>query len=1319
MAPHRLHLTGFFSLAAMTAQAATLSLAPDLQTGLRVETLDATTCRIVCEIASIESESIELEGRSWNKLSLSEGAPSLVAGAPDLPTLSLSLAVGGEGIRRVRVVEQEELLLEAFPVAPSRGNLSRLADPATAPWVFGEAYERAQSWPESSWQTSETFQFRDVQGQSLRLQPFRYDAASEELTVQTRLVLEVDLDPAPPVDPAVHELDATFLEIYKNHFHNWGGLRYDYMPAVGSMLVLCPDEWLPELQPFVEWKTRLGLQTTLVPLSVTGSTSADIYTWLEDQWLVNPYTFVTLVGDHQQLPSKLFYGSAADASYGMFLGGDQYPEAIIGRFSAQNIEDLQVQLERTHRYTMEPDPSATWYGRALGIASDEGTGDDGEYDYEHMEYIRQELLAAEYHEVDQVYATDPEISYLDVMQSIETGVSVVNYAGHGSNLRWASPHFPDYRVQQLQNTDRWPAVVSVACDNGAFMNLDACFAETWLRASHEGEPTGAIAMYAATTLIGWSPPMEMQDEFNHLLASGTSKVFGGLCINGGLSMIEHYAWSGPSEMLCLAIFGDPSIRLRTMQPIQLAVEHPATYMPEDGSLLVSVSGAPGALAALSLNGVLVSSGYTDGAGQVQLSLPALGSPETLHLMVSADNASPYEAQIRQNEMPVLATPFGELEGPEDQTLELGGILDHFTDPDGDPLSLVEVSADITGFGFDQQVGSLLVMPPPNWNGEVTLTYSLSDGNYVIFADQRIEILPVNDLPVALQPFPTLQGQEDAPLRIADPLSGFRDIDGPGSLQLLDPIASHGSLYWDGTDLLFVAPPDFWGSTEIAFLLSDGLDSLACGPYPVQVLPANDAPQYFGDLDSYVVEEDGQLLLQLSELFGDIDGDSLAWGEYSIENGQLEFGGAFAGLHPAPDFHGELLLELSVSDGQESASSGAVTIEVLPVNDAPELLLDFEDGICLEDSLLQVANVYNHFRDVDGDSLQFSFSAEPGELSLQDSLLYYTPPQDYNGPVAITLSAGDGVVVTQANPFGLVVIPVQDALQLVLPFEQLQLEEDAPQALTDMLAHFHSIDGDSLWIDSFAFDPAGFSAELEGDSLWITPPADFSGSATLWITARTELPGDTLSAPVALQVQAVNDSPWAEFCGDFPEPQGDYEDFLSQMGLSFWDVDSDSLEFSWFLDGELLFSEWRAVEADTTWCAQAPDELADLLLPGLLHLELGDGEFILNQDGQLAAWELAGSSLAEATLPTEWHLDQNAPNPFNPSTRIRFGMPREGRVRLAIYNLRGQLVEQLLDASLPAGEHEEVWQPRGLASGVYLYVLQGQDFQQTRRLTLLK
>lgn len=95
------------------------------------------------------------------------------------------------------------------------------------------------------------------------------------------------------------------------------------------------------------------------------------------------------------------------------------------------------------------------------------------------------------------------------------------------------------------------------------------------------------------------------------------------------------------------------------------------------------------------------------------------------------------------------------------------------------------------------------------------------------------------------------------------------------------------------------------------------------------------------------------------------------------------------------------------------------------------------------------------------------------------------------------------------------------------------------------------------------------------------------------------------------------------------------------------------------------------------------------------------------------------SPVDALAPAALTLAPNWPNPFNPATRLRFGLPRAGSPRLTIHDVRGREIARLWDGPHPAGWLELEWRPRSLASGVYFARLSLDGEQLTRKLVLLK
>ena len=322
---------------------------------------------------------------------------------------------------------------------------------------------------------------------------------------------------------------------------------------------------------------------------------------------------------------------------------------MIGRFSAETGEHVETMVERTISYEMNPDPEGIWYRKGAGFASNQGPGDDGEYDDEHMDNIRDLLLAYTYDEIDQVY--DPNGTVADGEVALNDGRSIINYTGHGSNGSWGNGcPMNQTDVNNLMNMGMWPFIWSVACVNGEF-HQGTCYAETWLRAKNEsdGSPTGAIAVLMSTVNQGWNPPMEGQDEMNAILvesySDNTKRTFGGLSFNGMNQMNDSYGSQGYNETYYWTLFGDPSVVVRTDTPTPMDVNHSSVLVIGTTEITID-AGLSGALAAISMNGELLAYGHTNESGTIDLTFESgLDVPGTLDLVVTAYNKIPYETSL--------------------------------------------------------------------------------------------------------------------------------------------------------------------------------------------------------------------------------------------------------------------------------------------------------------------------------------------------------------------------------------------------------------------------------------------------------------------------------------------------------------------------------------------------------------------------------------------------------------------------------------------------------------------------------------------------
>lgn len=164
----------------------------------------------------------------------------------------------------------------------------------------------------------------------------------------------------------------------------------------------------------------------------------------------------------------------------------------------------------------------------------------------------------------------------------------------------------------------------------------------------------------------------------------------------------------------------------------------------------------------------------------------------------------------------------------------------------------------------------------------------------------------------------------------------------------------------------------------------------------------------------------------------------------------------------------------------------------------------------------------------------------------------------------------------------------------------------------------------------------------------------------------------------------------------------------------------------------LWVLWESFDAGVTWQKVVPPLpfslrgitriVADPFVPGMIYLATaGNGVWRYQSEGT------AVKDQRDEAEPRGFELEQNYPNPFNTGTVIRFAITARlanQSTRLAIYNLRGELVRELINKKLSAGQHDAHWEGKDgaghdMASGIYLYRLQVGKIAEMRKLTLLK
>ena len=580
------------------------------------------------------------------------------AGEPDVPSLVIPVVIGDNALMNVEVLDAEYIDYENIEVAPSKGDFPRSINPEDVPYTYGAMYHQDAFYPKEMAKLDEPYIHRDVRGQNMMVTPYLYNPVTKTLRVYNHFVLKmknVGTDTRNIIANRAKSvvLDREFKNIYESRYINYAEsmTRYTAIADNGELLIICHDDFMTAMEPFVAWKKQIGRPTTMVGTSATGTTATAIKSYIQTYYAAHPnLTDILLVGDVAQIPGIYVqasyggdnYSGYGDLQYGQLAGNDYYNEVIVGRFCCATEAQVTNHVNKVLNYERDLDETATWLTIGEGVSKNEGAGGGhfGEADYVHIDLIRDDLLAYNYTEVYRDYTgvTGVSSSAAMVSQHINAGVSIINYCNHGSETGWGVFNYSTSNVNALTNDYKLPYIISVACLNGKYDRNGDCFAEAWMRATNNstGNPTGAIGGMFSYISQPWQPPMYGQDEMVDILVESYSnnikRTMGGVSINGNMRVLDISPSRGDvvGTYNNWILFGDPTLTLRNAVPATMNVSCANSMESSQTNFSVSSIDADGALATLTMDGeILGSAVVSNGSANITFEAPNRTGEATL------------------------------------------------------------------------------------------------------------------------------------------------------------------------------------------------------------------------------------------------------------------------------------------------------------------------------------------------------------------------------------------------------------------------------------------------------------------------------------------------------------------------------------------------------------------------------------------------------------------------------------------------------------------------------------------------------------------
>ncbi|MCA2414226.1 tandem-95 repeat protein [Vibrio chemaguriensis] len=444
------------------------------------------------------------------------------------------------------------------------------------------------------------------------------------------------------------------------------------------------------------------------------------------------------------------------------------------------------------------------------------------------------------------------------------------------------------------------------------------------------------------------------------------------------------------------------------------------------------------------------------------------------------------------------------------------VLANDSDIEGDDLSITSASVSEKQGIVEIVDGKLVFTPAENFNGNATISYTISDGELEDEAQVSVTVNSVNDAPIALNDATITE--EDTSVTI-DVLPNDTDIDGDTlSIESASVPSDQGQVEIIDGKLVFTPTENFNGDAEITYTVTDGsLTDQAT--VTVTVNAVNDTPVVESNIaDQTLAEDFTPYTIDLNTAFSDVDNadGELTFSVSGNSNIQVAIVNGIARFTPTADWNGSEILTFTATDPSGESVSQTVNFTVAPVAD-----IVADKATVVEDTATIIKVLDNDTFEGDDKVVSLDTNNGPanGTVSVNpDGSVTYTPNDNYHGTDSFTYIVTSGGV-SESTTVSVDVTPVNDAP--VAKDDTAITDEDTPVTI-DVLPNDTDIDGEKLSIESASVPKEQGTVEVVDGKLVFTPAENFNGDAEItYIVTDGEL---TDEAKVTVTVNPVNDAP---------------------------------------------------------------------------------------------------------------------------------------------------------------------------------------------------
>ncbi len=664
-----------FGLFAFTATSRTIKTGNSGKSSLVLTGKSALKLQITNTVGWMKFAFVETEKGTFARIQIAHYAKSQTVGNPELPVRGRLIEIPQDATPVVTVtgytVKEYKLSDYGVPykIIPCQGPQSKCG--ANPDFLWNKDSYKTNDFNQSKLVTVDVLgQMRAVRIGRINIRPVQYNPVKNMVRVYENLTFEITFkgaDLAKTNQLKKRYYSPYFEATYQNLLNYSKPAMRDTITHYPVKYAIVSDRMFEEqLQPFIQWKTKKGFDVVVGYTDVIGSTKEDIKAWLENLYNLGTDedpapSFALFVGDIAQVDVWNNGNGVTDRNSCEYTN-DIFPELYYGRFSAENTTQLQPYIDKTLEYEQYTMPDPAYLDSVVMIAGmDSGHGADwgnGQINYGTINYFNE---AHDIYSHTYLYPNSGSNS-AQIIQNISNGVSFANYTAHGSPDGWYDPSFTISDIPTLQNQDKYGLLIGNCCSTSEFQT--DCFAEELLRAANKG----ALGYIGGSNSTYWDedyyfgvgvgtisenpPPYEQTGLGNYDRAwhdhgepyadwytTMDQHVFAGnLAVSESGSSAEPYYWD------IYNLMGDPSLMIYYSVPEAMTVTVPTAIIIGTNSISVTV--APYAYAALSMNGELKGTAQADSLGNATINFDPFTVPGTADFVVTAQNYQPYISTIQ-------------------------------------------------------------------------------------------------------------------------------------------------------------------------------------------------------------------------------------------------------------------------------------------------------------------------------------------------------------------------------------------------------------------------------------------------------------------------------------------------------------------------------------------------------------------------------------------------------------------------------------------------------------------------------------------------